>query len=613
MPGIKFALGENPKRRGGGAGAPVGTPPRYPGTRMGVEYVIRDAFARAKAYQKDWQDYDRRKKAGEQVVAPRRDLQLEPLVEILEGKRLVHAHSYRADEILMLLRVADEFGFKIATLQHVLEGYKVAKEIAAHGAGASTFADWWGYKIEAIDAIPYNAALMTRKGVVASINSDDAELARHLNTEAAKSIKWGGLSDDEALALVTINPAKQLRIDNRVGSIEVGKDADVVIWNKHPLSTYAIVDRVYIDGQRYYDRQDDAKHQAELAKEKEALINAERGERRSPTTTESGTPRDPRASSGGPSDDQSRLSGADLRVGRRGGHTASARYSPSQRCVHAPAHRHPRRRRDHQREDLPDRQTRDRARHHRHSRRRHRSRRRERQRALRRSHHRRSRRRGVSRLHQRADDDGAGGSGSGRIRRRQRNPRLQPAAARTGRLPQRQRGHSGRSRERADDRRRHARRRPARRSGRGDGSRRLHVGGEHRCAVGRRDLPVPAHRRRRSRRWRRTGSGTRSPLRRLEEGARRAARSRGAPARRRAGVREGRSGSRPDSTTRPDPRVAPADRGQAPAADHARVHRGGDPRRDRVRGSRRRPARDRRARRRSRAGRALCSRRKTFR
>jgi len=286
MPGIKFALGENPKRRGGGAGVPPGNAPRYPGTRMGVEYVIRDAFTRAKAYQKDWQDYDRRRRAGESVVAPRRDLQLEPLVEVLEGRRLVHAHSYRADEILTLLRVADEFGFKIATLQHVLEGYKVAKEIAAHGAGASTFADWWGYKIEAIDAIPYNAALMTRKGVVASINSDDPELSRHLNTEAAKSIKWGGLTDDEALALVTINPAKQLRLDNRAGSLEVGKDADVVIWNHHPLSSYAIVDRVYIDGQRYYDRQDDQKRLTDLARERETLVNAERGERRSPTTTE---------------------------------------------------------------------------------------------------------------------------------------------------------------------------------------------------------------------------------------------------------------------------------------------------------------------------------------
>jgi imidazolonepropionase-like amidohydrolase len=292
MPGIKFALGENPKRPGGGAGGRQGTgPARYPATRMGVEYVIRDAFTRAKAYQKDWQDYDRGKKAGEAVTVPRRDLQLEPLVEILEGKRLVHAHSYRADEILMLLRVADEFGFKIATLQHVLEGYKVAKEIAAHGAGASTFADWWGYKIEAVDAIPYNAALMTRKGVVASINSDDAELSRHLNTEAAKSIKWGGLTEDEALALVTINPAKQLRVDSRVGSLETGKDADVVIWNHHPLSNYAIVDRVYIDGQKYYDRQEDQKRLTELAREKESLVNAEKGERRAPTTTENPAPR----------------------------------------------------------------------------------------------------------------------------------------------------------------------------------------------------------------------------------------------------------------------------------------------------------------------------------
>src|SRR5262249_52317697 len=157
---------------------------------------------------------------------------------------------------------------------------KVAKEIAAHGAGASTFSDWWGYKIEAIDAIPYNAALMTRKGVVVSINSDSAELARRLNTEAAKSIKWGGLSDDEALALVTINPAKQRRIADGVGSLEVGKDADVVIWNHHPLSSYAIAERVYIDGQKYYDRHDDQKRMTELAKEKDSLVDAERSERR---------------------------------------------------------------------------------------------------------------------------------------------------------------------------------------------------------------------------------------------------------------------------------------------------------------------------------------------
>jgi imidazolonepropionase-like amidohydrolase len=287
MPGIKFALGENPKRPGGGAGGRQGPgPSRYPATRMGVEFVIRDAFTRARAYQNEWKEYERRKKAGDDAVAPRRDLQLEPLVEVLEGRRLVHAHSYRADEILMLMRLAEEFGFKVATFQHVLEGYKVAKEIAAHGAGASTFSDWWGYKIEAVDAIPQNAALMTRKGVLVSVNSDSAEHARRLNTEAAKSVKWGGLSDDEALALVTINPAKQLRIDNRVGSLEVGKDADVVIWNHHPLSSYAIADRVYIDGRKYYDRLEDQKRLTELAKEKETLAAAERGERRNPSTTD---------------------------------------------------------------------------------------------------------------------------------------------------------------------------------------------------------------------------------------------------------------------------------------------------------------------------------------
>ncbi len=272
MPGIKFALGENPKdmRQFGQTG-----PRRYPVTRAGVEYVIRDAFTRAKTYQKDWQDYDRRSKAGETVVAPRRDLQLEPLVEILEGRRLVHAHSYRADEILMLIRLADEMGFKIATLQHVLEGYKVADEIAAHGAGASTFSDWWAYKVEAEDAIPYNAALMLRRGVLVSINSDSAEHARRLNTEAAKAMHWGDLTEDEAFSLVTINPARQLRLDARIGSLEPGKDADVVIWNRHPLSTYAIADRVYIDGQVYYDRLVEERRLTDAQQEKSRLAAAE--------------------------------------------------------------------------------------------------------------------------------------------------------------------------------------------------------------------------------------------------------------------------------------------------------------------------------------------------
>jgi imidazolonepropionase-like amidohydrolase len=306
MPGIKFALGENPKdmRQFGQTG-----PRRYPVTRAGVEFVIRDAFTRAKAYQQAWRDYEKKKAAGQDVLAPARDLQLEPLVEILEGKRLVHAHCYRADEILMLLRLADELGFKIQTLQHVLEGYKVAKEIAAHGAGASTFSDWWGYKIEAEDAIPHNATIMVRKGVLVSINSDSAEHARRLNTEAAKSVKWGGLSDDEAFALVTINPAKQLRVDNRVGSLEAGKDADVAVWSHHPLSSYAIVERTYIDGIAYYDRMAEERRLSELRKEKDTLVSAEKQDRRSPTAPETSEPPKPRNATEGPKEGESNGNG----------------------------------------------------------------------------------------------------------------------------------------------------------------------------------------------------------------------------------------------------------------------------------------------------------------
>ncbi len=279
-PGIKFALGENPKRQGnapggGRPGAPAANL-RYPATRMGVEDVIRQAFTEAKEYQRQWKDYQARKASGTALIPPRRDLKLEPLVEILDGKRLVHAHCYRADEILMLLRVADEFGFKIKTLQHVLEGYKVAKEIAAHGAGASTFSDWWAYKVEAYDAIPHNAAIMVRKGVLVSVNSDDAELMRRLNTEAAKTMKYGGLTEDEALALITINPAKQLDLDNRVGSIEAGKDADLVLFDKHPLSSFAKVQKVLIDGTVYFDRDTDISERNRRQLEKQKLLDKEK-------------------------------------------------------------------------------------------------------------------------------------------------------------------------------------------------------------------------------------------------------------------------------------------------------------------------------------------------
>jgi imidazolonepropionase-like amidohydrolase len=273
LPGIKFALGENPKR----SNFSGGRTPRYPTTRMGVEETIRGAFAEARDYKAAWDAYNKHVGGGDKnMIPPRRDLRLEPLVEVLEGKRYVHSHCYREDEILMLLRVAKEFGFKVRTFQHVLEGYKVADEIAAAGAGASTFSDWWAYKVEAYDAIPYNAALMTRRGVVVSINSDDAEEATHLNQEAAKSIKFGGLSHDEALKLVTLNPAIQLGIDKRVGSIDPGKDADLVIYNHDPLSAYAVVQKTLIDGRVYFDRQRDIVDRAAREKEKKELLEKEK-------------------------------------------------------------------------------------------------------------------------------------------------------------------------------------------------------------------------------------------------------------------------------------------------------------------------------------------------
>jgi len=275
-PILKMALGENPKRRGAIALMLGTTPPRYPTTRMGVEDVIREAFTEARQYRERWREYEAKRARGEEALPPRRDLKLEPLVEVLEGRRLVHAHCYRADEILMMLKLADEFGFRIHALIHVLEGYKVAQEIAAHHAGATTFSDWWAYKMEAYDAIPYNAAILTRRGVVVSLNSDDPELMRHLNQEAAKAVKYGGLSETEALALITINPARQLGLEGRIGSIEVGKDADLVIFDRHPLSNYAKVLKVFIDGELYFDRERDLSRRAELEARKKVLLERER-------------------------------------------------------------------------------------------------------------------------------------------------------------------------------------------------------------------------------------------------------------------------------------------------------------------------------------------------
>ena len=270
-PGIKFALGENPKRSN--FGGPAGSDPRYPITRMGVEESIRERFNAARQYTREWSRYEKLKpKEQEHKAPPRRDLQLEAIEQVLRGQRLVHSHCYRQDEILMLIRLAEEFGFRIATFQHVLEGYKVADEIARHGAGGSTFSDWWAYKMEAWDAIPFNGALMTQRGVVVSFNSDSDELARRLNTEAAKSIKYGGLAEQEALNLVTLNPARQLGIDSRVGSLAPGKDADFVIWSGHPLSVYTIAEQTWVDGVKQFDRSEDIAGRAKIEARRAELV-----------------------------------------------------------------------------------------------------------------------------------------------------------------------------------------------------------------------------------------------------------------------------------------------------------------------------------------------------
>ncbi|MHB1050668.1 MAG: amidohydrolase family protein [Bacteroidota bacterium] len=261
--GIKFALGENPKQSNWGDRNTT----RYPQTRMGVEQIIRDEFIAAREYEQAM-----KAKPSANVIPPRRDLELETIVEIINGKRLVHSHCYRQDEILMLLRVSDDFGFTIGTLQHVLEGYKVADEIAKRNVGASLFSDWWAYKYEVVDAIPYAGKLMHDAGVLVTYNSDSNEMARRMNLEAAKAVKYGGVSKTDALNFVTLNAAKQLRIDKRVGSLEPGKDADFVIWSGDPLSTYSRCEQTWIDGRRYFDLQEDAAMNADINAKKAELI-----------------------------------------------------------------------------------------------------------------------------------------------------------------------------------------------------------------------------------------------------------------------------------------------------------------------------------------------------
>ena len=254
---IKFALGENVKQ------SRSNTSYRFPQTRMGVEQVFTDYFQRAK-------EYDLIKKSGQPY---RKDLEMETIAEILNKERYISCHSYVQSEINMLMKVAEKFNFNVNTFTHILEGYKVADKMKEHGVGGSTFSDWWAYKYEVNDAIPYNAAIMHNAGVTVAINSDDREMSRRLNQEAAKTVKYGGMSELEAWNMVTINPAKLLHIDHRVGSIKVGKDADVVLWNDHPMSIYAKVEKTIIEGKIYFDIKEDERKRTAIKLEKAKLID----------------------------------------------------------------------------------------------------------------------------------------------------------------------------------------------------------------------------------------------------------------------------------------------------------------------------------------------------
>lgn len=291
---IKFALGENVKRSN--FNIPGGNN-RYPDSRMGVEQVLIDAFTRAKDYKKEWEIYNTEKdklvKAKKPVTGltpPRRDLELDALVEILDKKRFITCHSYVQSEINGAMKVAEQMGYTVNTFTHILEGYKVADKMKAHGSFASTFSDWWAYKMEVEDAIPYNAAIMHKMGLVVAINSDDAEMARRLNQEAAKTMKYGGLSAAEALNMVTINPAKMLHVADKTGSIKIGKDADVVVWSDNPLSIYAKSLYTIVDGIIYFDRQKDAQLQKQVDEERMRLVKKLNGEKRSGTPMVPATP-----------------------------------------------------------------------------------------------------------------------------------------------------------------------------------------------------------------------------------------------------------------------------------------------------------------------------------
>ena len=265
---IKFALGENVKQSNGGNNATN----RFPQSRMGVEQVYEDYFTRALEYQKEWNAF--RNNKSKSKTQPRFDLEMEVLSEILNKKRFITCHSYVQSEINMLMKLTERYGFKVQTFTHILEGYKVADKMAAHGVGGSTFSDWWAYKFEVRDAIPYNAALMNGEGVLVSINSDDAEMSRRLNQEAAKTVKYGNVPEVEAWNFVTLNPAKLLQVDDKVGSIKVGKDADVVLWSDNPLSIYAKVEKTIIEGVVFYEIEKEQENLNNIEKQRVNLINA---------------------------------------------------------------------------------------------------------------------------------------------------------------------------------------------------------------------------------------------------------------------------------------------------------------------------------------------------
>ena len=266
-PFIKFALGENVKQSNWQSYG------RFPQTRMGVEQVFINYFQRAKEYKATWRKYNNSsKKIKSKIKAPRYDIEMETLVEILDGKRFISCHSYVQSEINMLMKVADRFGVRINTFTHILEGYKVADKMKDHGVGGSTFSDWWAYKFEVNDAIPYNGAIMHSQGVTVAFNSDDSEMSRRLNQEAAKAVKYGGVSEEDAWKFVTLNPAKLLHIDDEVGSIKVGKSADLVLWSDHPMSIYSVVEKTMIDGAFYYDLDRATAQVDQITKEKNKLI-----------------------------------------------------------------------------------------------------------------------------------------------------------------------------------------------------------------------------------------------------------------------------------------------------------------------------------------------------